>query len=188
MTNSVYHRWRSEWGFNFIEIILALVLFSISIPAIVQIFSVAFKQEAGSTMQSQALFLAHSLMEEISTKRFQESGAFPGNALEAGEGTGYDRRNYDDVDDYAVFEDSDPKWNPLSPPKDESGLNLNAYSGFQQEVTVTNVSNPTSGPTARADYVAQTAGTTNFKLVKVKISWDVGNQSVSLYKIFGKPS
>ncbi|MBI4404988.1 MAG: prepilin-type N-terminal cleavage/methylation domain-containing protein [Deltaproteobacteria bacterium] len=162
----------STRGFNIIELLLAIALIAIALPSIGHILSVAYTQESDNIMATKALGLAQALMDEISKRHFASDGP---------ELSGYDRRNFDDIADYNYFTSD---WGPLSPPRDESGNALTDFSDFSQMVNVFNVSNVTSGPTGRANYDSQPAGTTDFRLVKVTISWNTGNRSVDLYKVF----
>ncbi len=176
-------------GFNLIEVLLALTIFGIAVPSIGALFSFAYKEESDNTRRTQALFLAESLMSEISQRRFRESAVAPGNGPDAGEISGSDRRNFDDIDDYSIFSKDSSysvQWGALSPPQDESGTALTDFSMFKQYVEVSNVSSPSAGPTARTDYNSQTEGTTDFKMVKITISWDNGLRKVNLFKVFAR--
>lgn len=129
-------------------------------------------------------------MAEISGRRFRESASAPGNGPESGEIAGSDRSQFNDVDDYAAFQQDSlyhTAWGKLTPPRDQKGNTLTNFSAFSQYVTVNNVLDPTLGPTARASYTTQTQGSTNFKLVTVEISWDSGRRKVTLHKVFALP-
>lgn len=170
-------------GFNLIELIAAMGVLAISIPAIVSLFAVAFGQEAHTANHTRALFLARSLMSEIAQRRFREDAGAPGNGADSGEVTTFDRRAFDDIDDYAQFQ----IWGPLKPPRDESGNALATFSDLTQNVEVTNIAAPLPGPAPRINYTAVPAGTTDFKLVKVSISWDQGKRHVDLHRIIALP-
>lgn len=188
-------------GYSLIEIMLAITILAIAIPAVGYVFSLAFREESDTSLESQAVFLANSLLNEISERRFKESAASPGNGPDNGEISGVDRRNFDDIDDYAAFQKDSiyqTAWGRLSPPLDESGTAMNSFSKFSQYAEVINVAPPTSGPTARNNFDAKNEGSTDFKLVTVEISWDptikIGiawdwssaRRKVTLYKIFAR--
>lgn len=174
-------------GLNLIEVMLAIVIFATAIPSIGYVFGTAFKQELENSEHTQAVMLAESLLNEISTRAFYESAASPGNCVDAGEENGMDRRSFDDIDDYAIFSKdcgASSRWGLLSPPRDEAGNTLTDYARFSQSVEVYNIKAPTDGPTARLDYDAEPEGTTDFKMVLVTISWNNGKNNVKLYKVF----
>lgn len=168
-------------GFNLIEIVLALVLFAVAVPAVGHLFAVAYQQEAENTNQGQAIFLATALMDEISERRYRESSASATNCVDAGEISGFDRTGFDDVDDYAIFESAcgaTNAWNALNPPRDEAGNSLADYSKFSQNVSIYNVSPPSMDPVA--------AASTDFKMVTVTISWNNAKSSIQIHKLFAR--
>jgi prepilin-type N-terminal cleavage/methylation domain-containing protein len=179
----------AKTAFTLIEVILALAIFAIAIPTIGQLFAIAVREEADSSNRTQAAFLARALMDEISTRRFWESEGAELGAVDAGEENGFDRRNFDDIDDYKIFQ----TWQAQSPPRDEAGNALNDYARFSQIADVYNVKNPIvdpnggNHPSGRDDYNVEIDGSTGFKLVKVQISWDSARHSVILYKVFAQP-
>lgn len=174
-------------GLNLIEVMLAIVIFATAVPAIGYVFGTAFKQEFENSQHTVAVNLASALMDEISTRAFYESAMAKGNCSDAGELNGYDRRAFNDIDDYTIFSKdcgATTAWGALSPPRDEAGNLLSDFSKFSQFVQVYNIKTPTAGPTARTDYAVEADGTTDFKMVIVTISWDGGKNSVKLYKVF----
>ena len=107
---------------------------------------------------------------------------------DTGEVSGYNRSQFNDIDDYNQFK----IWGTLTPPRDENGNSLTAYSAFSQYVTVVNIANPvtgTGGVPAPRSFASVADGSTNFKLVTVKISWGKGKQvgNVVVEKVFGLP-
>ncbi len=173
-----------------LEVLLAMTIFAIAIPTIASLFSGAVRQSVINTKEAQALFLAGNLMNEISQRRYWESAGVPGNGPEISEISGFDRRGFNDVGDYAIFSVDTANasaWGPQNPPRDETGTALTSFAGFSQSVSVVNVSPPSSGPTPRANLNAQADGSTPFKLVTVTISWESNLNKVQLYKIFAQP-
>jgi len=120
----------------------------------------------------QAINLAQDLMEEITSKAFEDPTAGPGS-FGAEEGS---RLLYDDVDDYDGY-------GPHSPPKDEQGNAMANYSVFTRSVTVVNVAEVGAANMPRASLAAQTEGSTSFKRITVTVSWDGGKQVESLERI-----
>jgi prepilin-type N-terminal cleavage/methylation domain-containing protein len=179
----------TQRGFSLIELCISIVVFSLGIGAIANVYAVALMEDSNNSLQSQAQFLANSLMNEISERRFEESAALPGNAPGPGEVNGYSRAAFNDIGDYNQFKLS---WGPLNPPRDENGNALASYSAFSQYVTVVNIANPVAsggGIPVPRNFTAVADGTTDFKLVTVTISWGKGKQaqSVVLAKVFGLP-
>lgn len=178
-------------GLSLIEVMLAIVIFATAIPSIGYIFGTAFKQESENSQHTQATALAESLMNEISSHAFYESSTATGNCLDTGEENGFDRRGFDDMDDYAIFSKdcgTVSRWGELTPPRSEAGAALADYAGFSQYVEVYNVKAPLAGPASRADYDAESDGATDFKLVVVTISWNASKNKVKLYKVFTRPT
>jgi len=168
-------------GLILIELTVALMVLAIGLPALAQLLSVVIEQDAEAGDSLKAHFLATSLMSEISRRRFRESSAAPGNGVDAGEEQDFVRSNFDDLDDYAIFKD---KWVEVTPPRDEAGNLMTNYSGFSQKVEVFNIAAPTAGQQSRS-LAAVAAGSTDFKLVTVTISWRNGKRSVQVAKVFG---
>lgn len=174
-------------GLTLIETLLALAIFGIAIPTIGYVFGTSFQQESENAMRMQALFLAQGLMQEISQKKMRQDPSHPENCATADVLSGYDRSLFATVEDYGIFFTDcagTTAWGELKPPRDETGNSLTDFSKFSQMVTVVNIDPPGIGPNARADYTAKTDGTTDFKLVTVKISWNSGGSKVELHKIF----
>ncbi len=173
---------RSVSGFSLLEVATAILVAGIGLPAIAYMFTTAMVAGSDQGLSEQAFFLANSLMNEISERRFKESSDFPGNGAENGEVSGYSRSNFNDIDDYNVFNAS---WGPLSPASDRSGAAISGYGGFSQWVSVVNIPIP-SAPGV-GSFTSVTDGSTDFKLVTVKISWNGGHREVVLKKIFALP-
>lgn len=170
---------RGGRGFNLIELTVTLAFSSIALPALAYLFGVGVREDSHNSSVAQAYFLATGLMSEISKRRFRESVADPGNGVEAAEENGFDRRGFDDIDDYQIFS---TKWNAIAP-RDEAGNPLSDYGQFKELVEVYNIANVPAGPATRS-FAAVQAGTTEFKVVKVIVSWDNGTRSIVTSKVF----
>ncbi len=176
----------SRRGFTLIEIILAIAVLAIGLPAVCYMYAVAMAVDSDNVKGNQAFYLANALMNEISLRRFRESAAAPGNGPDTGETNGYDRRGFDDIDDYNIFKLT---WNELKPPRDETGASMTDYADFGQYVEVVNIAAPGtsgSGPASRST-AAVADGSTDFKMVTVRITWQGGKRSVYLSKVFTLP-
>ena len=176
----------SQKGYSLIELLLAIALVVIALPTIASLFSAAFTEEAYNASRVKALYLAHQIMNEISSKRFEEDSSNLGNKVEPGElslSNPYSRLLFDDIDDYDVFSD---RWGALSPPRDIEGKVIEDFSDFSLMVDVYNVDNVEVGPEYRKDYQEKPEGSTDFKLVKVTVGWDNNAHQVTLYRIFSR--
>jgi prepilin-type N-terminal cleavage/methylation domain-containing protein len=167
-------------GFALIELIGALAILAIGLPAIAYTFAVSLKTDSTSNSGLQAHFLANALINEISQRRFRESAAAPASGPEAGEVSGYDRRLFDDISDYNIFQTN---WGALSPPRDETGAELANFANFTQYVDVINI-NPPGAAAANRSFASVSDGSTDFKLVTVTITWEQGRKSVRQSKVF----
>ena len=176
-----YYNILSRRGLSLIEMTVTLAFLSISMPAVGYLFGLGVKEDSHNSAEAQAYFLANALMNEISRHRFRESAAAPGNGPEVGELAGFDRRNFDDIDDYQAFQST---WTGgLTPPRDEAGAVMAGFSQFKQEVEVYNIPNVPAGPGSRSTAKVGD-GTTDFKVVTVRVSWDRGARRINLAKIF----
>lgn len=167
-------------GFTLIELAGTIAMLSVALPALAFLFTITAQQDSNTNEGLAAHFLATSLINEMSQRRFRESVAHPAGGPSQGEVSGYDRRNFDDISDYSIFKSS---WGPLTPPRDESGNILTNYSGFSQYVEIANIANPAMN-TAPRNLASIADGTSDFKLVTVTIAWDKGKRKITLSKVF----
>ncbi|WP_416307204.1 type IV pilus modification PilV family protein [Neptunicella sp. SCSIO 80796] len=129
-----------QYGFNLIELIIGIVVFSIALMIILSLIVPQSARSIDPIYQVRATELAQSMLNEITAKAFDENSDKAGGLLRCGEtgatnctvpadlgAEGEDRRQFDDVDDYnglSVLADS--MGNPLS----------NLYVGFAVQVRV----------------------------------------------------
>ncbi len=177
---------KKQRGFNLVEVLATVVVVSLGMPAIAVMYSTAFVVDSDNSARTQGTYLGNALMNEISQRRFMESVAFPGNGAETGEviNGSYDRRNFDDIDDYEQFA-ANGGWGRITPPQDEAGVSLTNFPGYSQYVHVFNVAPPNANGVISLNSV--TSGTTDLKMVQVEIQWAAGHQSVTVKKLFTKP-
>jgi MSHA pilin protein MshD len=82
---------RRQAGTTLIELVIAIVIVSIAVSAVLMIFSMNVGQSADPMIRHQAVAIAEAYLEEISLKPFADPGGGDGEAS---------RDLYDDVDDY----------------------------------------------------------------------------------------
>jgi MSHA pilin protein MshD len=82
---------RRQAGTTLIELVIAIVIVSIAVSAVLMVFSMNVGQSADPMIRYQAVAIAEAYLEEISLKAFADPGGGDGEA---------NRTLYDDVDDY----------------------------------------------------------------------------------------
>ena len=82
---------RRQAGTTLIELVIAIVIISIAVSAILMVFSMNVGYSADPMIRYQAVAIAEAYLEEISLKAFADPGGGDGEAS---------RDLYDDVDDY----------------------------------------------------------------------------------------
>ena len=170
-------------SFSLFEVMIAIAIVSVGLPAVAYMYTTSL--QLGSSTQNGAIaqFLANSLMNEISQRRFRESVAEPGNSPQSAQISGFDRTGFTDVGDYNIFKLT---WGAISPPRDEVGAQLTQFAGFSQFVEVYNIPAPGMGPIPRS-FNPVSDGSTDFKVVTVTIKWNKGKEQVRLSKLFVLP-
>ena len=146
------HKEKNNQGLSFLELLIALMIFSIAILGIFEIFPVALNAQLKASQEIIATNLARALMAEIMAKDFvdpDEGGTTIG--LNANEFINV-RTTLDDIDDYHL-------WNE-TPPKNLNNLGMDGtdgrpdYSDFTRSVSVVFcvVSGTITCPGAGTDY------------------------------------
>ncbi len=117
MRANLFRYRKMQSGYSLIEIIASITVIGIGLPAVIFMYTTAFVVDADNSARSQGIYIANALMNEISQRRFMHSVAFPGNGPETGEviNASYDRRNFNDIDDYEHFS-VNGGWDWVSPP------------------------------------------------------------------------
>ena len=82
---------RRQAGTTLIELVIAIVIVSIAVSAILMVMSMTVGHSADPMIRYQAVAIAEAYLEEISLKAFADPGGGDGEAS---------RDLYDDVDDY----------------------------------------------------------------------------------------
>lgn len=120
-------------GATLVELVMTIVIISIAIAGVVGAFALIAGRSADSLNQTRAVELAQLYMDEIITRKYDDStpqGGFPKytGGCNIGPDDGEDTRDsYDDVDDYHNTTDS--------PPRTVEGA-VNGYNGFTVAVEV----------------------------------------------------
>lgn len=131
---------KNQQGITLIELVLAIVIVSIALGAIIQSWSFAMAGSANPLLQHKSLKLAQMYSDEILSKRFDETTPLGGGLatsiscpVSSGIDTGESSRNlFDDVDDYQNLSES--------PPQDINGNNLSTYGGYQVSINISCIS------------------------------------------------
>jgi MSHA pilin protein MshD len=156
-------------AFSLIELVVVIVVIALALPPLAMLLHETVSRSEHSNLQVMATGLARGLMEEVLSKDFEDPQAGAGS-FGAEEGS---RSQYDDVDDYDGLNNK--------PPRDAEGDSLGHYSGFRARVTVRNVDGDDPGGPARPD------GSTAFKRVTVRVSWQNDEHVVRLVGLRGNP-
>jgi len=162
----------NQRGFSLVEVTMALGFLAIVLVPLSEMYLSGYEGTDDVGDFDQAFNLAQDMMEEITSKAFEDptggAGTFGTEEVS--------RINFDDVDDYDGY-------GPNTPPLDINGNTMNEYAGISRSVTVTNVVDVSEVNIPRVNLTAQTDGSTDFKHVVVTISWDNGLQSETLERI-----
>lgn len=147
-------------GFTLIEVVMVIVLLAIVVPGIMLYFTQGVKDSAYSQRRNIAVFLAEALMEEIQSKRWDETASINLTCSNAsavlGADAGETRINFDDIDDFNAVVG-------VFPPQNSQGASLgSAYQGFSQTIQIWYVN--------AGSLDAPVAGSTCYKRISVRIT------------------
>jgi len=149
-------------GFSLIELIISMVILAFAALSMMQLFSNLGTQQVGSDHRRTASLLAHELMEEIGSKRFDEltaknAGNWSVIGIDTGESSS-DKSTFDDVDDFNGWTEN---------------LTGN-FSGFTRTATVIYVTsanlNPGSSQPVTNDYKRVNVQVTNSSVVRANVT------------------
>ena len=163
-------------GFTLIEVVMIIVILGIIMPGIMLYFITGVKDSAIPQRRTTAIFLAEALMEEIKSKRWDETaGVITFNSTcSNASALSFDgaeaRGTYDDIDDF----------NGLNNPTiiDSLGNDLSGnYPGFSQTVTVCYV------PATSLNDTSACATRTCYKRIQVSITDTGTNETISLVNL-----
>lgn len=135
-------RWmRRQQGLTLIEMVLTIVILAISLIAITSILSSGVGRSADTTVELRSAALAHSYLNEILGKRFDENSHPRGippcrsncTVIANFGPDGETRAQYDDVDDYNGLDEGEGQAFPL---RDANGATRIGYENFRVRVSV----------------------------------------------------
>jgi MSHA pilin protein MshD len=158
----------NDRGFTFIEIIMVIVVLGIIMPGVMLYFIQGVSGSAAAQRRTTAILLAEGLMEEIKSKRWDETAAgINSTCTDASVMMGADgetRADYDDIDDFNGISNT--------PPQDSQGAVMANYPGFSQQVAVSYAS--------AADLDSAAGGPTCYKRIAVTITDTSGGGAITL--------
>jgi len=145
MQTNPYYNKREISGFTLIEVIVGIVVLSISFSILTTLIYPLANQSAEQVHQIRAAELGQSMINEILGRAFDENSDMAGGYTRCGESgvscsaigsdSGETRASYDDVDDYNAINFGDTIQNSL-------GEDISAqYVGFSMNVAVINDAN-----------------------------------------------
>jgi MSHA pilin protein MshD len=121
LKSSINLQLKSQQGFTLIELIVGIVVFSISLAIVSTLITPAEEKSADNVLQIKASELGQSLMNDITSRAFDDNSDMSGGRVRCGEPAGGDndcttvigveldediddRNTFDDVDDFHGFE------------------------------------------------------------------------------------
>lgn len=96
---------KRQCGLTLIELIMFIVIVSVSLAGILLVMNVTVKSSADPVVRKQALAMADAIMDEVLAKDFSNPTGPPVGFTESS-GTCANRTQYDDVSDYDCFKTS----------------------------------------------------------------------------------
>ncbi|MFH1783798.1 MAG: prepilin-type N-terminal cleavage/methylation domain-containing protein [bacterium] len=160
-------------GLTLIEILIAVVILAVALVPFVGIFTGGVTGGSSAQQITVGTTLAQDLMEEILSKSFDETLSNPTPPGDLGPEQNENRsfsppNDFDDVDDYNGYVDE--------PPEEVDGTPMAAqYDDFSRSVTVEYVTED--------DFNIVATEETPFKRITVIVSWEAGQQSVTLVTV-----
>ncbi|MDO9520461.1 MAG: prepilin-type N-terminal cleavage/methylation domain-containing protein [Pseudohongiella sp.] len=134
-----------QHGVTLIEMVAVIVILAIALTAVTQVISVSISRSSDTLLETRAVALAQSYLDEILSKRFDEKSAPRGippchnthnpctSELLFGVDGGEVRALFDDVDDYHQLQEGDGFADPL---RDSEGQTRQGYENFMISVEV----------------------------------------------------
>lgn len=172
----------TDRGFSLIEMIVVILVLSLALTGVSLMINQAVQQSPAALVQTRAMELAHSYLDEILAKRFDEnsrqggqprcnstdldfdSSPMPACSATLGPDGSETRLSYDDVDDYHGINDD--------PPVSALGVATTNYGSYSVSVTVS--------------YAGTDLGLANnrAKRITVSVTTPLGNSlPVSAYRV-----
>ncbi|MDX1491614.1 MAG: prepilin-type N-terminal cleavage/methylation domain-containing protein [Pseudohongiellaceae bacterium] len=133
-----YHK-----GLTLVEMIVAIIILAVALVGITRSITTGLSNSGNIIVETQAVALAQSYLDEILGKRFDDASSPRGippcrtnctDEVDFGPELPEDERiEFDDVDDY---HDLDEGWEQLTPLQDAEGNDREGYDNFRVHVTV----------------------------------------------------
>jgi MSHA pilin protein MshD len=127
-------------GLTLIELVAVIIILAIAMTGVTIAVSGAIARTSDTLIDTRAVALAQSYLDEILGKRFDENSAPRGIppcrsdcSTVLGPEPGETRQGFDDVDDYHGLDEGD---DPLNPLRDSDGNTRAGYDNFRVQVTV----------------------------------------------------
>jgi MSHA pilin protein MshD len=143
LTRALPRQVKRQKGFTLIELVAVIIILAISLVGVTAAISGAISRSSDVLLETRAVALAQSYLDEILAKRFDERTAPRGIppcrsnctdevnfGLDGGES---DREDFDDVDDYHGLDEGLGQANPL---QDAEGQTRLGYDNFRVRVSV----------------------------------------------------
>ncbi|WP_025270329.1 type II secretion system protein [Hippea sp. KM1] len=166
---------KNKEGFTLIEIILAIVVFSIGVVGVMVVFYNTLGRTSDPIIRHRAVEVAQSVMDEILSRKFDNDtpnggGVIPPNKINIGKESndGSGTETFDDVDDF----------NGLSCTTGSNGCFPDVTPGYHVEVTVQCVK-------LNGNSVEVASCPENFKLITVKVKSKGLNETYTLKALKG---
>lgn len=165
-------------GFTLIEVVMVIVLLGIIMPGIMLYFMQGVKESAIPQRRTTAIFLAEALMEEIKSKRWDETVSINATCSNASATLGFEggetriggATGFDDIDDFNGLNNTniiDSQGNDIS----------NRYPGYTQQASVCYV--PANDPNDTTNCSNRTC----YKRIRVDITDTTSNETISLVSL-----
>jgi len=133
----------SQKGVTLIELVICIVILSISMVAVMKSFSVSIGHSADPMWRNKTLKLAQLYLDEILAQKYDDATPIGGSppvstpvCTGLGEESGEVRATYDDVDDYNGLSFLGPSSSPPTPPLGISGSLDSSYDNYSVNITV----------------------------------------------------
>ena len=134
---------RQQTGVTLIELVAVIVILAISLAGVTAAISSAISRSSDVMLETRAVALAQSYLDEILSRRFDERSAPRGippcrvnctAEVDFGPDSGEtDREDFDDVDDYHGLDEGEGQVDPL---QDAEGNERQGYENFRVRVSV----------------------------------------------------
>jgi MSHA pilin protein MshD len=143
MSETVLNKRNQQWGATLIELVAVIVILAVSLAGVTAAISSAMSRSADVMLETRAVALMQSYLDEITAKRFDENSAARGippcraNCTDetsfGPDGGESDRQDYDDVDDYHGLDEG---LGQAAPIQDANGIERTGYENFRVRVSV----------------------------------------------------